>query len=95
MQNTQLNVAWGSIKYFFSSLAAILETVKTNALGMDANSGNILNFNSLSRSDIIDVELQKTTVDATAINIFTKKVSGFYVTIRETTLLEKNKRFQL
>lgn len=86
---TQLKVAWGSIKDFFSRLGGLLEVVKKNARKMDEEFEDILLYISESMSDTIEKDLEETTVKATAFNIFTKKVSGFYVTIMETGLLEK------
>ena len=86
---TQLKVAWGSIKDFFSRLGGLLQVVKKNARKMDEEFGDILLYISESMSETIEKDLEKTTVKATAFNIFTMKVSGFYVRIMETGLLEK------
>jgi len=86
---SKLKVAWGDIKDFFGKLETLLDKVKKNARAIKEEFTDIMDFAGLKRSGPISQDLKKTTVRATAFNVYTKKLSSFYVGIMENGLLRK------
>eukprot|EP00090_Calanus_glacialis_P015006 TRINITY_DN23895_c0_g1_i1.p1 TRINITY_DN23895_c0_g1~~TRINITY_DN23895_c0_g1_i1.p1 ORF type:complete len:1207 (-),score=282.43 TRINITY_DN23895_c0_g1_i1:76-3612(-) len=86
---SKLKVAWGDIKYFFGTLETLLEKVKKSARAIKEEFTDIMDFAGMKRTGPISEDLKKQTVRATAFNIYTKKLSSFYVGIMENGLLRK------